>query len=71
MVDEEKYKAFCKYFDELEHHGTGFGFSDLISKARELNIPLISLTELEEIMKQANSLSELNKIMMEKMYHAD
>lgn len=47
----EKYEEFCQYFIELESNNISFGITDLIRKARALDLPLLSLPELQELKK--------------------
>jgi len=51
---QEKYEEFCQYFIELESNGISFGITDLIRKARDLDLPLLSLPELQELKKNAD-----------------
>ncbi len=37
-MNEELYKEFCEYFDELDRQGIPFGLSDLFRKAKELGL---------------------------------
>jgi len=48
---KEKYEEFCQHFIELESNGISFGITDLIRKARDLDLPLLSLPELQELKK--------------------
>jgi len=49
MNSEEKYKVFCKYFDELDRQGIPFGLSDLIRRAKELDLAPEILKELKGV----------------------
>ncbi len=51
---EQKYEEFCQYFIELESKEIPFGITDLIRKARDLDLPLLSLPELQELKKNAD-----------------
>lgn len=37
-MNEELYKEFCEYFNELDGQGLPFGLSDLFRKAKELGL---------------------------------
>ncbi len=51
---KEKYEEFCQYFIKLESNSIPFGITDLIRKARDLDLPLLSLPELQELKKNAD-----------------
>ena len=54
FLEEQKYEEFCQYFIELDSNGIPFGISDLIRKARELDLPLLSLPEFQDLKNNAN-----------------
>ncbi len=54
FLQAEKYKEFCQYFNELESNDIPFGITDLIRKAKDLDLPLLSIPELQELKKNAD-----------------
>jgi len=46
MQDEDKYREFCKYFNELDKEGISYSVGDMYRKARELDITPPNPTEL-------------------------
>ena len=46
MQDKDKYREFCKYFNELDKEGISYSVGDMYRKSHELEISPPNATEL-------------------------